>query len=1293
MQDKLAEAERRIEEARRTQAETLDLGDLALSELPASLGELPYLKALYLGKLKPTGEGDLGDPDREPPGLTDLSPLAGLPGLQRVSLFGCEDLTDLAPLAGLQALQRLDLGYCRNVTDLAPLAGLQALQSLKLSRTGVTDLAPLAGLQALQSLDLCQTGVTDLVPLAGLQALQSLDLYQTGATDLSPLAGSYGLRFLNLPSGVTDLSPLAGLYELESLYLGTGVTDLSPLAELHGLRSLSVPRGVTDLSIVARLHKLRNLSLTFSGVTDLGPVAGLQELQSLSFGYTKVTDLSPLAGLANLQNLDLDNCTGVTSLSAVAGLRRLRSLSFRETGVTDLSPLVGLQQLQRIELAQTDVTDLTPLAKLHNLQTLSFGSTNVTDLAPLAALRELRDLSFDSCGGISDLTPLAGLHRLQSLTCSLTGINDLSSLAGHIELRSLELSYSGGVKDLSPLAGLERLQRLSFRGTRVTSLAPLTGHKDLKTLRFGLTEVRDLYPLARFQVLQALELYDCKYPIPGILLRILAENSHLSDLIVDKAEGVPREVLSRSLLDNCLPRLRIYFFELDLGAEAENEVKVILLGNGRVGKTQLCRRFRGESYDESIPSTHGVQLWRKELRIRTGDQEQVFQVNWWDFGGQDIYHDTHALFLRSRAVFIILWTPKLENREEYEENGIPLRNQPLAYWLDYVRTLAGKDSPVIIVQSQCDRLTDRRPAPATLNDFRFIESCPYSAKEDVGREILEGQLRAAIRYLLEQNGALEIGKGRAEVRRRLYEWRSEDQEREPEERRHRTLTLDEFRELCEEAGGIVSLEHALDYFHNTGVVFYREDLFSNCIVLDQDWALEAIYTVFHRGRTVPWLRDSGRFTREDLAATIWQEHSEEEQRLFLGMMESCGVCFPCGKTDRGETQYVAPDLLPSFEGVAKRIYALWTERPATPTLRLEYRFFHPAVLRGLMSEIGRQAKDLAEYWKYGLWLKDGSRDSQLLVQFHDTSTNEGPGAGALELKAQGREPLGLLREIRKAILWQRIGEEPEELLTLDGATVARSVLANVIEGRVLDIEKKPVTAARFAAFFEDREQLSEEVLASKEPTGIDINPQPLTASEKPREVFISYAWGDDTPEGKKRAEVVDELYTALETDGFRPVRDRDEMRPGERISAFMRRLTRADLVVAVISEKYLRSTYCMYEIYKLWQRCQGDADELVERLVPVVLPEVRIGSVLERVPYSEHWRAQQERLEALDPKMIFNLSPDSFQEVRLVREFAHHVDDILVFLQDVLMPRKLEAHLDDGFQAVRDALRRKILTL
>jgi len=75
----MAEAERRIEEARSRGLETLDLGDLALSEIPGSIGSLPHLKALYLGRVKPTEEGrEELDSNRKPASLTDLAALAGL---------------------------------------------------------------------------------------------------------------------------------------------------------------------------------------------------------------------------------------------------------------------------------------------------------------------------------------------------------------------------------------------------------------------------------------------------------------------------------------------------------------------------------------------------------------------------------------------------------------------------------------------------------------------------------------------------------------------------------------------------------------------------------------------------------------------------------------------------------------------------------------------------------------------------------------------------------------------------------------------------------------------------------------------------------------------------------------------------------------------------------------------------------------------------------------------------------------------------------------------------------------
>lgn len=176
MQPNLAEAKRRIEEARRTGAESLDLGDLGLRELPASLRDLPYLRALYLGRAYPTETGELKwDWGRETSELIDLSPLAEFLELRSLNL-ACTGVTDLSPLSGLASLQSLDLGST-GVTDLSPLSGLAGLQRLSLFSTGVKDLLPLSGLQGLQSLILqgCE-GVTDLSPLESLPRLQSLNL-------------------------------------------------------------------------------------------------------------------------------------------------------------------------------------------------------------------------------------------------------------------------------------------------------------------------------------------------------------------------------------------------------------------------------------------------------------------------------------------------------------------------------------------------------------------------------------------------------------------------------------------------------------------------------------------------------------------------------------------------------------------------------------------------------------------------------------------------------------------------------------------------------------------------------------------------------------------------------------------------------------------------------------------------------------------------------------------------------------------------------------------------------------
>jgi internalin A len=194
----------------------------------------------------------------------------------------------------------------------------------------------------------------------------------------------------------------------------------------------------------------------------------------------------------------------------------------------------------------------------------------------------------------------------------------------------------------------------------------------------------------------------------------------------------------------------------------------MILGNGRVGKTQICRRLRGEDYDERIRSTHGVQVTDAPLPLGSGES---VTLRIWDFGGQDIYHGTHALFLRSRAIFPLVWTPESEAEKFHIHDGFEFRNQPLGYWLAYVRAFGGPHSPVLIIQSQCDEseLECQRPPVSddALAAFPFKKLLHYSVKENHGRAALNEALADAVGWLRRRQGVETIGSGRAAVKARL----------------------------------------------------------------------------------------------------------------------------------------------------------------------------------------------------------------------------------------------------------------------------------------------------------------------------------------------------------------------------------------------------------------------------------------------------------------------------------------------------------------------------------------------
>ena len=59
------------------------------------------------------------------------------------------------------------------------------------------------------------------------------------------------------------------------------------------------------------------------------------------------------------------------------------------------------------------------------------------------------------------------------------------------------------------------------------------------------------------------------------------------------------------------------------------------------------------------------------------------------------------------------------------------------------------------------------------------------------------------------------------------------------------------------------------------------------------------------------------------------------------------------------------------------------------------------------------------------------------------------------------------------------------------------------------------------------------------------------------------------------------------------VRDKNAMRSGDLISGFMKRIGRADRVIVVLSDKYLRSPYCMTELHIIYRRSNEEKEEFL----------------------------------------------------------------------------------------------------
>jgi internalin A len=285
-----------------------------------------------------------------------------------------------------------------------------------------------------------------------------------------------------------------------------------------------------------------------------------------------------------------------------------------------------------------------------------------------------------------------------------------------------------------------------------------------------------------------------------------------------------------------------------------HEAKLLLIGQGSVGKTSLMERLIRDKYDKNQPQTDGlnVETWNVEINSKN------IRLNVWDFGGQEIYHATHQFFLTKRSLYLLV----CNCRTSEEENRIE-------YWLKLIESFGGK-SPVIIVGNKKDEQPLDINRKALREKYSNIQAIiETSCSKNIGIE----ELRAAI---LKQVGNLKevydlIPLTWFEVKQQL--------ESMPED----FITYNRYLNICHEnkIPEEQNQEQLIDLLHRLGLVLNFRDhpILKDTNVLKPNWVTEGIYALLS-DETLK-TKTKGIFTSADLTRILDPERYPTKRHTYL----------------------------------------------------------------------------------------------------------------------------------------------------------------------------------------------------------------------------------------------------------------------------------------------------------------------------------------------------------------------------------------------------------------------------